>query len=521
MRLIKFVKDHLFVFLVLLTLFSCHSGSSRKAGMAWSVYLQGIGTFSSSRVADLNQDGVLDIVMGAGGRENSPSDTAIIALDGATGQFLWRAAGENQFVGSAVFQDINQDEIPDVFIGGRWAELVALNGADGKVLWKFFPQRTQPDPADSGWFNFSTPQFIPDQDQDGLEDLLIANGGNPLVPPNDPNRPAGRLLVLSSRSGKVLADVQVPDGKETYMSVVCKEAGNDGNLAVLFGTGGETIGGSLFRTTLHAIMRGDISGAKALATSEQKGFIGPPVFVDITLDGIDDIVVNAVDGRMLAIDGANDALLWEVRFPGTEAYTSPAVGYFNGDSVPDFFTNYGIGTYPNLSESMLFMVDGKTGNVEYQILVQGFQYACPVVADLNGDGYDGAIINKTEARWKNNEDLYYSYLVSFDFKNNRQFIIGDTLRGSNLASTPWIGDLNQDGYLDIVYSAVKYKGLVLNEELPRGLYIARYKTGYKMTKPPVWGAYMGTDYTGVFRSSARSSMNRLGPPAGYKILERE
>src|SRR5690606_1254972 len=170
------------------------------------------------------------------------------------------------------------------------------------------------------------------------------------------------------------------------------------NYNVLYGIEGETIGGSIFRTTLKDIMNEDLSGAKILATSEHKGFIGSPAWVDITLDGIEDIVVNAVDGKMLAIDGANDSLLWKVEIPGTEAYGTPAIGYFNADSVPDFFTNFGIGIYPNLPESVLFMVDGKSGKVQYEVKVQGFQYACPVVADLYGEGFDAAIINKGEIR---------------------------------------------------------------------------------------------------------------------------
>ena len=490
---------------------SCNYKSSHQAEMAWQVNFNNIGSFSSTRVADLNRDGILDIVMGAGGKENSASDTAIIALDGATGQLLWKAPGENQFVGSSVFQDITGDGIPDVFIGGRWSELVALNGADGQLIWRFLPHRPNPNPADSGWYNFTTPQFIPDQDQDDLDDLLISNGGDPFVPPNNPDRPAGRLMVISSGEGRILANVEVPDGKETYMSLVYKEGENE-NYNVLFGTGGETIGGSLFRTTLKDIMNEDLSGAKILTTSEHKGFIGSPAWVDITLDGIEDIVVNAVDGKMLAIDGANDSLLWKVEIPGTEAYGTPAIGFFNADSVPDFFTNFGIGVYPNLPESILFMVDGKSGKVQYEVTVQGFQYACPVVADLYGEGFDAAIINKGEIRIKNNKEHYYSYLLAFDFKNDRQFMWGDTLWGINMASTPWLGDLDDNGDLDIIYSAVSYQQMVLNELIPEELTIARYKTGYQLTKPVVWGAYLGSNYNAIFPKTTGADYFKPGEP---------
>src|SRR5690606_39899517 len=109
--------------------------------MAWQVNFNNIGSFSSTRVADLNRDGILDIVMGAGGKENSASDTAIIALDGATGQLLWKAPGENQFVGSSVHQHPTADGIREVVIGGRRSGRVALSRAGRLVIWRFLAHR--------------------------------------------------------------------------------------------------------------------------------------------------------------------------------------------------------------------------------------------------------------------------------------------------------------------------------------------------------------------------------------------
>lgn len=95
--------------------------------------------------------------------------------------------------------------------------------------------------------NFYNPQLVPDQNNDGIEDILVTNGGDILVPAFDPNRPAGNLLVLDGSNGKILAMAKMPDGKETYMSVVVtKLSKTDEDLTVVFGTGGETIGGTCF-----------------------------------------------------------------------------------------------------------------------------------------------------------------------------------------------------------------------------------------------------------------------------------
>ncbi len=483
----------LLLFILLISVISC----TDKQSHSWFTYIDNAGTYSSARTADLNNDNILDIVIGAGGKEEVYCDSAVIAVDGASGKILWAIPGNNQFVGSAVFMDINNDKTPDVFIGGRWAQLTAINGINGKPLWTFFPERIKPDGSDGGWYNFTTPQFVPDQDSDGISDLIIANGGNAHAAPFDTNRPVGRLLILSSKTGKILSNVEVPDGKETYMSVVCEKK-NDKNFTVLFGTGGETIGGHLYQTTLHDIMKGDIHNSKILASGETKGFVASPVLVDINKDGIQDIVANAVDGRMLAIDGATDSLIWQVSLAGTEAYTIPAVGLFNGDAIPDLFGNFAIGTFPKLNWSIRFIVDGKTGKIEYRDTIPAFQYASAVVADLDGDGYDEVIVNQSALKRKQFENVYYSYLLAFDFKKQNKFPVGDTLQATNLASTPWIGDLDNDANYDIIYTGVRYLDIKFDLAKPLGLWIGCYKTEFKIKQPVRWGAYMGSHYKGIY-----------------------
>jgi outer membrane protein assembly factor BamB len=483
-----------FLLLTTMLLISCNQKEEKKS---WNSYLPDEGTYSSIRTADLNKDGVLDIVMGAGGKEEVHSDTAVVAIDGASGRPLWAIPGSNQYVGSAVFMDVNADQVPDVFIGGRWAQLSAINGVNGKIIWSFFPERTSVDGSDGGWFNFTTPQFVPDQDKDGIRDLIIANGGDARAAPGDTKRPAGRILVISSQSGKLLANVAVPDGKETYMSVVCEEkAAND--VTVIFGTGGETLPGHLYKTSLQDIMKGDISNAVVLAHSETKGFISSPVLADINKDHISDIIVNAVDGRMLAIDGATDSLLWQVVLPGTEAYTIPAVGFFNADSIPDLFANFAIGAFPRLNYSVRFMVDGATGSMLYRDTIPAFQYASAIVADLDGDGYDEVIVNQSEMKKKQFENVYYSYLLAFDLMHKKNYPLGDTIKATNLACTPWIGDLDGDNTFDIICSSVQYQGVKFDLQRPLGLMISRYQTGIAIKKPPRWGAFMGSRYTGNY-----------------------
>ena len=68
---------------------------------SWTVDLPGVGTFSSPRCADLNHDGVMDIVFGAGREEFMACDSAVVALDGLTGQMMWQVSATDQIFGSA------------------------------------------------------------------------------------------------------------------------------------------------------------------------------------------------------------------------------------------------------------------------------------------------------------------------------------------------------------------------------------------------------------------------------------
>ena len=94
--------------------------------------MPGIGTFSSPRVADLNGDNIGDIILGAGRAELQTSDSAVVALDGVSGDLLWTVSANDQMFGSATIEDITGDAVPDVFISGRAAELIAINGSSSE-----------------------------------------------------------------------------------------------------------------------------------------------------------------------------------------------------------------------------------------------------------------------------------------------------------------------------------------------------------------------------------------------------
>ena len=176
------------------------------------------------------------------------------------------------------------------------------------MLWEFF-DRPPTEAVDSGWFNFYSAQWIPDQNFDGLPDLLVANGGNHSLPSWITERDPGYLMVLDAASGSVLAKDTMPDGKETYCSPVVYDFNGQG-LEIVFGSGGEDVGGMLWRVTLSDLMSNDIQTATVLATHPTRGFIAPSSLADLNGDQILDIVNVSYNGHVRVFDGLSSQVLW-------------------------------------------------------------------------------------------------------------------------------------------------------------------------------------------------------------------
>lgn len=462
------------------------------AQVEWQTQVEGVYTFSSARAIDLTGDGTMDFVLGAG-VEGAGSDNGVLAFDGETGELLWNVYARDQIFGSPAFQDISGDDVPDVFIGGRKGEMMAIDGDSGDVIWEVFPAG---DTINSGEFDvwqFYTPQWVPDQNDDGFQDLLVANGGDPAaLLPNDP-RPPGKIMVLDGLTGADLGSSVVPDGQETYMSPLFIEIW-PGEFEVIFGTGGETEFGALYRAPLSAVLSGDLSVATAILTGESKGFIAPPSVADMNNDNILDIVSHSYDGRITVINGIDNSILWEVQVENAETNASPGIGFFNDDDVPDVFSAFGLGQAPSLTEFTQLMIDGATGEVLWRDSIGLAQFSSPVVFDADNDGFDEVFFNANEAM---QDPFYFAHEISLiDFNDDSIESIYGPVGGGNVNSTPWLGDADGDGMMDLVYPFLSDSSQLV---IPNGLEMIRHSLPYESAEVS-WGAYLGTDYSGVFEN---------------------
>lgn len=480
------------------------SATSKKnqSQLVWTKDLPVIGSQSSPRMADLNNDGILDIVMGAGKNEFQHSDMGVLAFDGKWGNILWKQDAPDQVFGSATLYDVTGDKIKDVFIGGRSPQLKAIDGKSGALLWEFKSERYKNDPIlKYAHFNFNNSIIVPDQNNDGLDDLLTINGGNARANPySEVDRYPGVLMLLDSETGNVIAADTMPDGKESYMTPLCFSQPGSNELFIVFGTGGETIDGNLYISTVSQLLTKKLSMAKVIATEKAHGFIAPAVLADITGDDYLDIIAISHGSKALAIDGKDHHTLWTRTFPGMECSNSFAAGYFTDDNIPDLFTFISKGQWPNSTGSVQIMLNGKDGSLSYIDSIGCTGFSSPVVYDLDNDGRDEAIISV------NNFDCSLGYaskspgiienkLIAIDFAKKSVNTIDQAQGFKNIFSTPWIGDLDNDGYLDIIYCQYFHHSDLLSF---LGMRIKRIDTPVKIKKNVVWGGFLGSNGNGVF-----------------------
>ncbi|XP_054712627.1 uncharacterized protein LOC129222185 [Uloborus diversus] len=382
-------------------------------------------TETAIRLNDINADGIEDIILGFGTgadafyypqvvchvyfpKSKDGCGGGILALDGKTGNEIWRHYSAHEIFAINCNADLNGDGIKDCLGGGRMAGFSAISGKDGLLLWEFDDQNAKIDAS-----NVYTPQYLGDIDFDSIPDILVIHGGDPLKEPGSETRLIGRLMIVSGKTGRVLRWVQVPDGKESYYSPQLLTHSDGANL-VLFGTGGETHGGSLWFIKLKDLMTGEVNRAKKIYSDRFKGIMTPPVLIDVTGDGVLDIIMAMFNSSVIAFNGLDFSRIWEYHQPSSETYSTPGVGYFNNDSVPDFIITYQTGPgFPIYYFTQTTILDGRTGKpllAQPIKMVVGTQTSSLVIS-VKGTGNDIFLYWVSDCHGsKNNSNLEYDFL---------------------------------------------------------------------------------------------------------------
>jgi hypothetical protein len=456
----------------------------------WSLEVDSASFFSSPRFTDLNGDGIKDVIYG-GGLEAIPSSNGVVAIDGKTGEIIWKLAAETQIYTSALLQDINNDEIEDVFIGGRSGLFYAIDGKTGKIIWEFWPKK-KGEARLAGILNFFATQWISDQDNDGYRDLLVANGGDYLAMPNETERKTGQLIVISGKTGKALLKPKVPENREIYYAPHIVFHGKQED--VIFGTGGETIDGALWKISLSDLLANKMDKAVELLRDSTKGFILNSVIADLNLDGIPEIMNARMNATLSAVNGSDNSVLWSHEFPGYECYVTPSLGHFNSDGIPDFFTIISKGTFPVYSEWRLIAIDGQSGEIILDETSGFNQFSPAICVDITNDGIDEIIF--VENKLSDPQTFAVTnQLKVINMADGTSQYLGQEQKGMSMASTPSICDTDGNWMYEIYYAVSEMssdpsimKSIVHKVELS-------FRTDF-----PTWPGYLGPFEDGIIKN---------------------
>lgn len=246
------------------------------------------GFFATPAVADIDGDGVLDIV--------APSWDHTVYAWSSDGRFLWRRYIEDTLWSSPVVADIDRNGTPEIILGGDiWAGN-PLGAPEGGLVWilnrdgSTYPGYPRFVPLQTVW---STPA-VADINRDGWLDVVVGTGTH------FPD-PGGRWVdAFTARTGRSLAGWPVAVAGRSMTSPALGQLDGDPGLEVVTASEGGYL--YAFDTDGREMWRSCESG-HANGCFERYSTHGGVAIADVDDDGAQEVIAS-LDHELRVHDGA-------------------------------------------------------------------------------------------------------------------------------------------------------------------------------------------------------------------------
>ncbi len=216
------------------------------------------GVFATPALADVNRDGVADALVGS-------LDNRFYCINGKNGWKMWDFATKGPIKASAAVGDLDGDGLMEVVLASTDGAVYALHAADGVELWRY----------ESGSPIESSPQLA-DLNKDGVPDVLVAMTN-------------GKLTAINGKNGLRVWEFDMA-GAKVISSPVVYDLNGDGVKDIIIADGNRIV---------HAV--NGVTGWELANFTLNGGVVSSPALADVNGDGQLDVILGVEDNNLVVL----------------------------------------------------------------------------------------------------------------------------------------------------------------------------------------------------------------------------
>jgi hypothetical protein len=488
---------------------------------------------SVGTAGDVNGDGFSDIIVGAPAyNSNSLENNGMIfvyfgSASGLSDTLVLTSEGEQEDArfGESVTTagDVNGDGFGDIIIGAPGYDISTDTDSDeGRVLVYYGSSLalnptsnwTSESDQNHAWFGDSV-STAGDVNGDGFSDIIIGAPGYDNGQPQE-----GRAFVYHGSASGISTTINwsaESDEIEAYFGSSVATAGDvngDGFSDVI-------VGAPLYDNNKGKVFLyyGSYSGLKTdghwTATGDQiEAWFGDSVNTagDVNGDGFSDIIIgapgydNGQEGQVFVYYGSEDGINeekipWSAESDQANAHFGRSVGTagdVNGDSYSDIIIGAPFYHYDEYHQGRAFIYYGSSSGIssDPDWFADGDHYranlgrSVATAGDVNRDGYSDVIIggaphDKTSYSGDGSVSVFYG--SQSGLSDSPQWTLESDQEGAALGfSANTAGDVNGDGYSDIIVGAYLYDSDEDSDEHNEGRVFVYYGSASGLSGDPNW-----------------------------------